>query len=192
MCREININFECYYIYENGTIFSKYWNKQLIGCLDKDGYTFVKLKLKNGKYDQFRLHRVIWVYFNGEIPSGLEIDHITPLSNGGTNELSNLRLVTPKENSNNINTKTNIRNSLIGKPHPMPKNGLLSKPVVRVTSDGKVIEYPSARECGRNGISQSAVCKCCNGGYYYKGKWFAFKQYKGDKYYWKSDYECIK
>lgn len=88
MCREINIKFECYTINDDGTVFSKYWNKQLFGCFDKDGYTFIKMKLKNGKYDQFRLHRVIWVYFNGEIPDGLEIDHIIPLSNGGTNELS--------------------------------------------------------------------------------------------------------
>lgn len=38
MCREININFDCYDINENGTIISKYWNKQLNGCPDKDGY----------------------------------------------------------------------------------------------------------------------------------------------------------
>lgn len=193
MCRETEINFDCYNIYENGTIFSKYWNKQLNGCLDKDGYTFVKLKLKNGNYDQFRLHRVIWVYFNGEIPDDMQIDHIIPISNNGSNELSNLRLVTPKQNRNNENTRKNISISLTGKPHPRKNNNSLSRPVIRITQDGDVIEYPSASECGRQGINQSEVCKCCNGGNYLHSKWFNRSHYyKGDRYYWKTDYECIK
>lgn len=194
MCRELNINFDCYSIFDDGTIFSNWFKgKQVSGCPDKDGYTLVKLKLKDGSYDQFRLHRVIWVYFNGEIPEGKVLDHIVPISNGGGNELSNLRCVTPKENSNNHSTKLNISSSLTGKPHPSMFNNSSSRPVIRITQEGGIIEYPSASECGRQGINQSEVCKCCNGGYYLRNKWYNRSHYyKGDRYYWKKDYSCIK
>lgn len=165
MCREINIDFNSYNIFENGSIFSKHWNKQLNGCFDKDGYTFIKLKLKNGKYGQFRLHRVIWVHFNGEIPEGYVIDHIIPINNGGTNELSNLRCVTPKDNSNNVFTRKNISNSLKGKSHQMPKNiPTISKQRFQYSLGGKLITiWPSAAEAARNGYNASCINHCCNG-----------------------------
>ena len=189
MCRETNINFDCYIINEDGNIFSRYWNKQLTGCYEKDGYTFVKLKLKNGQYGQFRLHRVVWVFFNGEIPDGLQIDHIIPIRNGGTNALSNLRLVTPKENTNNPISLSNMSKSQKGHKPTCQKNGKLSKPVIRIKSNSEVIEYPSAAEAGRNGLNNSEVIKCCNGGFYLHGKWVNRSHlYNGDTYYWKTDY----
>lgn len=165
MCRETNINFECYDIRENGTIFSKHWNKQLTGCLDRDGYTFIKLKLKNGSYDQFRLHRVIWAYFNGEIPDDKQIDHIIPISNGGTNELSNLRLATPKENSNNPTSLINMSNSQRGLHHNMPHNiPSLSKQRFQYTLEGELVKvWPSAKEAARNGYNDCCINACCNG-----------------------------
>ena len=40
----------------------------------------------------------------------------------------------------------------------------MSKKVLQFTLDGEFIrEWPSTKECGRNGFSQSAVCSCCNG-----------------------------
>lgn len=46
--------------------------------------------------------------------------------------------------------------------------------------DGKLVTiWASTKECGRNGYNQSAVSKCCNGGYFHKGKWINFKKYKG-------------
>lgn len=165
MCREININFDCYDINENGTIISKYWNKQLNGCPDKDGYTFIKLKLKNGSYDQFRLHRVIWVYFNGEIPEGMQIDHIIPISNGGTNELSNLRLLTPKGNSNNPMSLKNMSNAQRGHHHIIPKNTpIISKQRFQRTVEGELVKvWPSAAEAGRNGYNECCINECCRG-----------------------------
>lgn len=49
-----------------------------------------------------RLHRLVWETFNGEIPEGMQIDHID--GNPENNCLDNLRCVTAKENSNNPNT----------------------------------------------------------------------------------------
>lgn len=49
-----------------------------------------------------RLHRLVWETFNGEIPEGMQIDHID--GNPENNKLDNLRCVTAKENSNNPNT----------------------------------------------------------------------------------------
>lgn len=56
-----------------------------------------------------------WEYFYGRLPEDKVIDHIIPISSGGTNKLSNLRLVTPKENSNNPLTRKNLSKALKGK-----------------------------------------------------------------------------
>lgn len=43
-----------------------------------------------------RVHRLVWMTFNGEIPDHLEIDHIN--SNKLDNRLENLQLLTPSDN----------------------------------------------------------------------------------------------
>lgn len=45
------------------------------------------------------VHRLIWIYHNGAIPSGLLIDHID--KDKLNNRIENLRLVTPAENQRN-------------------------------------------------------------------------------------------
>lgn len=48
---------------------------------------------------RYLLHRVVWVYFNGEVKRGMTIDHIdrNPLNNN----IENLRLATRSENFGN-------------------------------------------------------------------------------------------
>lgn len=45
------------------------------------------------------VHRLIWVMMNGEIPAGLEIDHINGVRSD--NRLKNLRMVTDRQNAVN-------------------------------------------------------------------------------------------
>ena len=78
---------------------------------DKEGYSRKTYLCADGKWHNVFEHRAKWIFFNGEIPDGLEIDHIIPIRNGGTNKLSNLRCVTRKENKNNEMTKINRSNA---------------------------------------------------------------------------------
>jgi hypothetical protein len=49
-----------------------------------------------------RAHRLIWMYHNGDIPDGLQIDHINGTRDD--NHIENLRLVTQNENQWNRKT----------------------------------------------------------------------------------------
>lgn len=44
-------------------------------------------------------HRLVWIFHNGSIPDGMEIDHID--GNPGNNRIENLRLATTSENQRN-------------------------------------------------------------------------------------------
>ena len=66
-------------------------NKMLTG--------YYRITVYLNKRVEVLLHRLVWETFNGEIPSGMEIDHID--TNKENNSLNNLRCVTAKENMNN-------------------------------------------------------------------------------------------
>ena len=61
-----------------------------------------------------------------------------------------------------------------GKPMSEEQKKKLSKKVLQFTLNGEFVrEWPSTRECGRNGFDSGAVAKCCNG---------KIPQYKGFKW----------
>ena len=61
------------------------------GALNIKGYVHARC---DGK--KVLAHRLIWVWHNGPIPEGLQIDHINGVRND--NRIENLQLLTPRQN----------------------------------------------------------------------------------------------
>ena len=121
-----------------------------------NGYYLVAL-WKNSIQKYYYVHRLVWFAFNGQIPEGYEINHLDerPVNNA----LSNLSLVTHKEN---INWGT--RNARSAKKRI---NGKCSKPVLQFTLDDIFVkEYPSIMQVEREtGFANQHISACCNGKY---------------------------
>lgn len=94
--------FDFYTIDEYGNVFSERKNKYLKPSLDSDGYKYVTLK---GKH--YRIHRLVAMAFIDNPENKPCIDHID--RNITNNHFSNLRWVTPKENSNNVLTIKHLK-----------------------------------------------------------------------------------
>lgn len=75
---------------------------------DRYGYEGICL-YSDGKQKRFRVHRLVYEAFVGEIPAGMEIDHINTVRDD--NRLANLRVVTSKENNANPITAARHRES---------------------------------------------------------------------------------
>lgn len=85
---------------ETGTLIWKACNHRRLngavaGSTFADGYRGVGI---NGR--QYMLHRIVWLHANGEIPEGIEVDHINGVRSD--NRLSNLRLATRSTNMLNL------------------------------------------------------------------------------------------
>ncbi|WP_410702339.1 HNH endonuclease signature motif containing protein [Citrobacter braakii] len=91
---------------ETGEIISKVFRRgagpagHRIGSLNTHGYLWF---LHNGK--RFLNHRVIWESLHGEIPPGMQIDHVN--GNRADNRIANLRLVDSSTNAKNRKTQFN-------------------------------------------------------------------------------------
>ena len=68
------------------------------GTMYECGYYYWLVTLENGKKKHLRVHRQVWYAVNGKIPEDKQIDHID--SGKSHNYISNLQLLTPKENCN--------------------------------------------------------------------------------------------
>ena len=165
------------------------------GSYNQDGYKIHFFKCTDGKYHSMLEHRLKWEYFNGEIPKNMEIDHIIPIKDGGTNKLSNLRLVNHQENMNNPltlvrfsnrtpwnigkkhseDTITKMTNAKIGKHHSEETKRKIrenshKKMIYQYTLEGELVQtFNSTKELPHNYFS-SAVSACCHG---------KLKKYKG-------------
>ena len=118
-----------------GLCKSPYFDIPTIGTLTKSGYRVIKYNNKS----RF-IHRYVAETFlnnNKPISEGYVVDHIN--TNPTDNRYSNLKIVTQKENMNNINTRKSLGKKVIDK-------------------NGKI--YNSTVDCAReNLISQSTICR---------------------------------
>lgn len=123
---------------------------------EKDGYISVSLS-KEGKVKCWRVHRLVYETFCGEIPTGMVINHKD--ENPANNRIDNLEICTQKENANY--GKRNYKLSC--------KNGK----IVECIETGERFRSASyAAE--RLGLSQGHISSCCRGerhttgGYHFK------------------------
>lgn len=130
-----------------------------------NGYDEIILS-KEGKIKKIRVNRIVYETFMGEIPKGMHVNHID--ENKSNNCLSNLNLLTSKENAN-----WGTRNDRIAKTRI--KNGK-TKTVMQYTKTMSFInKYSSISEAARqSGIGYCSIKNCCYcksktaGGYIWK------------------------
>ena len=125
----------------------------------KDGYKDCKLRLIKAKVNGYMhiefnynrkliyilIHRAIWLYFNGEIPESLELNHKNLIKND--NRLSNLELMTSIENVQHA-FKAGFVKSAKGENHGSHK--LTEKKVLRI------------RKLLKQGMLQEKIAKIFN------------------------------
>ena len=135
---------------------------------DKDGYFKIGLR-KNRKTDFILVHRLVAQTFLPNPENLPQVNHkiegdegkkinIVYINEDGLidEEKSTIEWCDGKYNHNfgTINERISKANT----------NGKCSKPVLQLSLTGELIrEYPSARDCERNGFEHSGVIRCCNG-----------------------------
>lgn len=121
------------------------------------GYYIICLH-NNYKERKHLVHRIVYESFIGDIPKGMEVNHID--ENPKNNKVTNLNLLTHKENLNWGTVR--IRQS---EKHKGKINNHLSKKTLQYDLDGNLIkEWPSSMEIERQlGFRQGNIGMCCRG-----------------------------
>lgn len=158
---------EFYFVSSLGRVKSLRTNRILKGCVNKNGYRVYGLTSEEGEDKVFYAHRLVAMAFLPNPENKPEVDHIIPISEGGTDELSNLRWVTSYENTHNVITSRKNSEAKKGRILDEEHVDILRKTntkdaVVGINiKDGHIIIYASCEEARRNGYCH--VSACCRG-----------------------------
>lgn len=145
-------NYSNYEIYPNeGKIWSYKSNKFIGAKNKKDGYWKSTLTADDGAVWKDNFHRVIWTAVNGVIPQRMQVNHID--ENKDNNSISNLNLMTCKENNN-----WGTHNERMSKAKT---NGITSKQVGAYKDGILMMIFPSTSEAHRQGYNGGNVSQCC-------------------------------
>ena len=127
----------------------KHYGGYLIVCLCKDGKQGNKL-----------VNVLVWEAFNGPVPQGMQVNHID--EDKTNNSLSNLNLLSPKENCNwgtrNQRMKESLKGVLVNRKDK-------SKWVIKLSKNYEILHfYQSANQASREtGIFPQNIGQCCLG-----------------------------
>ena len=144
-------DFKKYEVYEDGRIWSYVTNKWLTPRLNHKGYEQVTLSDNNNDKKTYSVHRVVYEAVSGTpIPEGMQVNHID--ENKTNNHITNLNLMTPKENSN---WGTGIERCARSR----------SKPLGQYTKDGDIVNlFLSTRDAeSKLGYSRGRIADACRG-----------------------------
>lgn len=92
----VYINGKFYRVYDRSLKRPLIEPRKINGSKNSKGYVKITLNMNGEEIDCFE-HRLIWMYFNGEIPEGMEVNHIDGVKDN--NNIDNLELLTPQKNS---------------------------------------------------------------------------------------------
>ena len=123
--------------------------------------------VKNSKYVDIRIHRLVSLYFIPNPNNYPCIDHID--RNKTNNHYKNLKWCTQSMNMSNPLTKEAMSKAK-------------SIPVVGISESGEVVLYKSAASTKKDGFMPSSVTKVCNG---------KSNKHRGYVFYYLSDYESL-
>lgn len=106
------------FAYADGWLFR---DGQRVGSSNGNGYLRVSIRKVH-----YYVHRLIWVMHNGDIPEGMEIDHINCVRSD--NRVENLRLATRMHQSRNHPTHSHCISGLKGAHFNGPSKAASAKP----------------------------------------------------------------
>jgi len=115
------------------------WQSQMRG---KPAYLVLAVGSSMGYINSVQAHRLVWQFFRGDIPDGMEINHIDGIKNN--NRPSNLELTTAQGNA--IHSYTVLgREHLSGEKNPFSK---LTNEAVRFISNSEALPSQLAQMFG--------------------------------------------
>lgn len=155
---KFNKRYNCY-VSKNGIVcrYDKVNNrlKLLSQSKSKPNSKYMRVALidsHDNKMHSVKVHRLVYMTFVGEIPEGMQVDHIN--GDASNNNLDNLRCVSPKENSNNPNTVWKLRgvnNGMYGRHHTVE-----SRRKISINKTGTRIPHKSSR-WSKYGMSRTGI-----------------------------------